>query len=38
MTAVGYKNLDAALKDIRRVRPTIDPSNILLESLRSHLK
>ena len=34
---VGYMNIDAAIEEIRQVRPTIDPSNILLESIRRHL-
>ena len=38
MNAVGYKSIDAALKEIRRVRTFVSPSNILLDSLRRHLK
>jgi protein-tyrosine phosphatase len=38
MASVGYKNLDAALADIRKVRPFILPSEILVESIRRHLK
>ena len=34
---VGYKHIDAAIAEIRQVRPSIDPSNILLESIRSYL-
>ena len=34
MATVGYKNIDAALEDIRKVRSYIAPSDTLLESLR----
>jgi protein-tyrosine phosphatase len=34
---VGYKNVDAAIEEIRRVRPDIDPSEILLKSVREIL-
>jgi protein-tyrosine phosphatase len=37
MAAVGYKNIDTAIKEIRQVRPFISPSNILLNSLKEHL-
>jgi protein-tyrosine phosphatase len=37
MAAVGYKNFDAALAQIKRLRPIINPSEILLESIRRHL-
>jgi protein-tyrosine phosphatase len=37
MGVVGYRNLDASLKEIRRVRPFVCPSTELLESLRRHL-
>jgi protein-tyrosine phosphatase len=37
MHAVGYKNIDAALVEIRKLRPIIDPSPILLESAKEHL-
>jgi protein-tyrosine phosphatase len=37
MHVVGYKNIDAALEEIRAVRPILNPSNILLESIRRHL-
>ena len=36
--AVGYKNLDAALLEIARLRPIIDPSAILLANVREHLR
>lgn len=38
MAAVGYKNLDAGLAEIGRLRPIIHPSDVLLESIRRHLK
>jgi dual specificity phosphatase 12 len=38
MDAVGYKNIDAALDEIRKVRPFIQPSTVLVESLKEHLK
>ena len=38
MHSVGYKNIDAALEEIAAQRPTIDPSPILLLSIREHLK
>jgi protein-tyrosine phosphatase len=38
MDAVGYKNIDAALDEIRQVRPSIYPSNILLKSLKENLQ
>jgi protein-tyrosine phosphatase len=38
MAAVGYKNLDAALAEIRRLRPIIHPSDVLLVSLRRYLQ
>lgn len=34
---VGYRNLDAALAEIKRLRTFINPSDILLESIRRHL-
>ncbi len=37
MDAVGYKSIDAALDEIRRVRPFANPSTILLNSIRRHL-
>lgn len=38
MHSVGYKNIDAALEEIATLRPSIDPSPILLLSIREHLK
>src|ERR1019366_10584693 len=37
MDSVGYMGIDAAIKEIRQVRPFISPSNILLKSLKEHL-
>jgi protein-tyrosine phosphatase len=37
MDAVGYRNINAALGEIRKLRPFISPSNILLKSLKEHL-
>lgn len=38
MHAVGFKNIDAALNEIRRVCPDIWPSEIVVESIRRHLQ
>ena len=38
MHCCGYKNIDAALEEIARLRPIIAPSNILLASVKEHLK
>ena len=38
MHVAGYKNIDAALEEIARMRPTIAPSNILLASAKEHLR
>lgn len=38
MHVVGFRNIDAALDEIRRVCPDIWPSEIVLESLRRHLQ
>jgi protein-tyrosine phosphatase len=38
MHVVGYKNIDSALEEIAGLRPIINPSNILLRSVRKHLK
>jgi protein-tyrosine phosphatase len=37
MHVVGYKNVDAALKEIAGVRPIITPSDILLASVKEYL-
>jgi protein-tyrosine phosphatase len=37
MNAVGYKGIDAAIKEIRKARPFIHPSDILLNSLKENL-
>jgi protein-tyrosine phosphatase len=38
MHVVGYKNIDAAIEEIRLVRPFIAPSTILFDSVKEHLK
>jgi protein-tyrosine phosphatase len=38
MDAVGFKNMDAALKEIKLLRSFIHPSTVLVESLKEHLK
>jgi protein-tyrosine phosphatase len=38
MNAVGYKGIDAAIKEIRKARPFIHPSDILLNSLKENLR
>ena len=38
MDAVGYKGIDAALKEIQQCRPFIHPSTILVNSLKEHLR
>lgn len=38
MHVVGYKNIDAALEEIAKLRPSIAPSKTLLASARSHLR
>ena len=38
MDAVGFKNVDAALKEIRQVRPFIHPSTVLVESPKENLR
>jgi protein-tyrosine phosphatase len=38
MDACGYRDIDAALDEIRMVRPFISPSNILVNSLKEHLR
>jgi|ERR1035437_3634188 protein-tyrosine phosphatase len=37
MHSVGYKNFDAAIEEIRQVRPVIDPSTILVSSVKEFL-
>jgi protein-tyrosine phosphatase len=34
---VGYKDIDAAISEIERLRPIIAPSKVLLQSIRRHL-
>jgi protein-tyrosine phosphatase len=38
MDAVGCMNMDAALKAIRKLRPFISPSTVLVSSLKEHLQ
>ena len=38
MDAVGYKGIDAAIKEIRKVRPFVHPSTVLVTSMKEHLK
>lgn len=38
MHVVGFRNVDAALDEIRRVCPDIWPTEILIESIRRHLQ
>jgi protein-tyrosine phosphatase len=38
MHVAGYKNVDDALEEITQLRPIIAPSNILLASVRGHLR
>jgi protein-tyrosine phosphatase len=38
MDAVGCMGIDAAIKEIRKVRPFISPSKTLLESLKENLQ
>jgi protein-tyrosine phosphatase len=37
MHVVGYKSIDAALAETARLRPEINPSPVLLESVKEHL-
>ncbi len=38
MHVVGYKNIDAAIEEIRLMRPFIAPSTVLLNSVKEHLQ
>jgi len=38
MDSCGYKGIDAAIKEIRQLRPFIHPSCTLLNSLKEHLQ
>jgi len=38
MAAVGFKNINAAIKEIRKLRPCIHPSSVLLNSMKEHLQ
>jgi protein-tyrosine phosphatase len=37
MHCVGYRTIEASLSEIERLRPIINPSRILLDSIRRHL-
>jgi hypothetical protein len=37
MDAVGYKHIDTAIKEIRKIRPSIHPSRTLLKSIKENL-
>lgn len=38
MDAVGCKRIDAALKEIKQLRPVVNPSTTLVASLKEHLR
>ena len=38
MDSVGYMGIDAAIKEIRKARPFIHPSTVLVESLKENLR
>jgi protein-tyrosine phosphatase len=38
MHVVGYKHIDAAIEEVRQVRPFIAPSTVLLNSVKEHLQ
>lgn len=38
MDAVGSMSIDAAIKEIRKVRPFIHPSTVVVNSLKEHLQ
>ena len=38
MHRVGYKQIDAALTEIKRLRPIANPSKTLFDSVKEHLK
>lgn len=38
MDACGYKGIDAALEEIRKLRPFISPSTVLVNSLKENLR
>jgi hypothetical protein len=37
MHVVGYKNIDAALEEIAKLRPIVEPSPVLLASVKEYL-
>jgi protein-tyrosine phosphatase len=38
MHVVGYMNIDAALEKIAKLRPIVNPSPVLLKSIKEHLR
>jgi hypothetical protein len=38
MAVCGYKNIEAALEEISDLRSIIDPSPVLLRSIKEHLR
>ena len=38
MHVCGYKNVDAALAEIAKLRPIVNPSPVLLQSVKEHLR
>ena len=38
MQRVGYMNIDAAIEEIRHLRPSVEPSKILLNSVKEILE
>ncbi len=38
MHSVGYKDIDKSLEELAKLRPAIDPSPILLLSIKEHLR
>lgn len=38
MAACGYRDIDAAIEEIRKVRPFIHPSTVVVESLKENLR
>jgi protein-tyrosine phosphatase len=38
MDAVGYKNFDDALSELRELRPVVSPSKLVIESAKTYLE
>jgi hypothetical protein len=38
MDAVGYKNFDDALSELRELRPVVSPSKLVIESAKAYLE